>query len=141
MEVRLTRSVVKAIEFVLKLEKGENLCRHSELTQPHWTGFDFFDKIKSSPVVKIRRIDYKQGAENGGWLLKREIEFYFYGTLVAKIQLRGKKLNPSPDCRKGMTLWGVRKVEYRTWLTGEVLGVKKFGHWKEVDLGDVFLEP
>lgn len=115
MEIKFTASIAKAIQCAIRLTSGRltilskgadilNDRARLPLEYPSWCSFDFFGKLKASP---IRRNPH--GKKTGLWDLERQVEFFHFGHRLLVIDLIGKS---DGSGRENEAFWAVRKIGY-----------------------------
>ena len=124
MEIRFTASVIEATNFMMLLTAGcksvlpkdssyetteEMLGSYVKLSQPGWCNFDFFDRIKASPIRRTERVEPTPESV-GSWRIERSVEFYLHRQLVARIHLVGMKCDGGNEDNDAM--WAISKVGY-----------------------------
>jgi hypothetical protein len=146
-EIRFTASVLEAIHVMSQVQGGKVFARTkgvewdianpdtliTKVIRPVWCNFRFFHRIKSSPIRRTKRVD-PTAKESGRWELERQVEFYYHGQLVARVELVGMKLDGA-NLETGMdnsSFWGVSKIGYYQYFdTAQDGGVRD---WQEVEL-------
>ena len=109
MEMRFSASIVAALNFALRLERGmTGLC-----TQPCWCNFVFFDRISASPREEwIDPDSDPDSARPFRWQMSRVVEFYYRGYCVAEVFLTGRRSASASLPDGADTFWGISGVEY-----------------------------
>lgn len=121
MEIKLTSSIIEAIQCVLRLAYGNlyvyldgrgETMQGTSVPSPSWCNFDFFSRIVASDVRRTKRVE-PTGEHLGYWRLERTVEFFLQGTHVATVTLVGQKTDGcSRDKLDNGSFWGVKQIGY-----------------------------
>lgn len=140
MEIRFTSSVIEAVETVLRLEKGTllvsardggDLSVSHRPERPVWCNFDFFSRIKASPIRRTERVEPTQ-KRLGSWKLGRTIEFFHHGSRVAVVDLVGQKIDGDHEGLDNDSFWAVTRIGYFQSFSGGLSDSPK--DWREIEL-------
>ena len=139
MEIRFTASVIEAVQCVLRLTQGNLWVIPKEgmgaipgvkVESPVWCNFDFFSRIKATPIRRIKRVDPTRGRQ-GSWELERTIEFFHHGSCVAVVNLIGLKIDEQSGLDND-SFWAVIRVGYFQSFSGGLSSSPQ--DWREVEL-------
>lgn len=140
MEIRFTASVIEAVECVLRLNSGTLWVRPKGTTdpaaitkveRPMWCNFDFFSRIKASPIRRMERVEPTQELL-GSWKLGRTIEFFHHGSRVAVVDLVGCKIDGNHEDLDNSSFWAVTRIGYFQSFSGGLSDFPKDG--REIEL-------
>lgn len=140
MEIRFTSSVIEAVECVLRLEKGTlwdyprgttDPAAGTKVERPVWCNFDFFSRIKASPIRRTERVE-PTGVRRGSWKLERTIEFFHHGSRVAVVNLVGQHIDEDYEGLDNGSFWAVTRIGYFRSFSGGLSDSPK--DWREIEL-------
>lgn len=129
MEIRFTASCITALECMLQLEKG---TLGTKLERPVWCNFDFFSRIKASPIRRTERVE-PTPERRGSWKFERTIEFFHHGSRVAVVNLVGQKIDGDHEGLDNGSFWAVTRIGYFRSFSGGLSDSPE--DWREIELG------
>ena len=111
MEMVFSASIIKAIDALIQLARG-NLWIGSERGDlPVWCNFRFPTRLKASPIERVKRKDPIPDERIGSWELARTVEFFYLRKRIATVFLAGLEID---GCQgENSFLWGVQRIIYR----------------------------